>query len=981
MKMRSLLLSLLCTLMMPLALFAQDRAVSGTITDENNEPLPGVTIVVKGTTRGTTTNLDGQYTLSVNADQEVMVISYIGYLPKEVVVGALTTFDWQMQLDAEQLEEIVVIGYGTAKKEDVTGSIATVDASSFNKGALSSPQDLLNGRVAGVQITNSGGAPGAGSTIRIRGGSSLSASNDPLIIIDGVPVDNGGVAGMRNPLNTINPNDIETFTVLKDASATAIYGSRAANGVIIITTKKGSQGGLSVDYTGSVSVNTPSGYVDVLKADEYRKLMETYHPEVVGLMGDANTDWQKEIFRTSISTDHNVAVGGVAGEWLPFRASVGYNNSQGILENTSMERTTMALSLTPKFLDDHLKVNTNVKGVFIKNNFGEEGAIGNAITMDPTQPIYDADGNYFAWYNGDGETNLNAPQNPVAMINQKTNTADVTRIIANTELDYKFHFLPEMSAKLNVGIDHSSSNGEVYVPLDVVWLNSQGVNNTYEETKSNELLDFTLNYNKETGLHRINGMLGYSWQHFKGDKVENYSDVPGTDNPAITYTQISKWENYLVSFFGRGQYTYDNRYTLTATLRADGSSRFADDNRWGIFPSVAASWNVINEDFLANSSTVSDLKLRVGYGVTGQQDIGSNYGYIPTYTLSNNSANYGYYDENGTFVPVTTLRPEGYEVNLKWEETATYNAGIDYGFFDNKLTGSLDVYHKNTKDLLSIIDPPAGTNLENKIYQNIGSMTNTGVELSMNAKLIQTSKMNWSLGFNLTMNKNEITQLTSNNDPDYIGIATGGISGGTGNTVQIHSTGEAINTFYVYQQIYGEDGKPIEGAFVDRNEDGIINDLDRYHAGNPAPTATIGLNTNFMYGNWDFSAAGRVRLGNYVYNNVNSDRAFTNKLNTSGEYSGNLTSDIYNTGFTQPQYLSDYYVQNASFFRLDNVMVGYNFPNKIFSNSCTMRVYATANNLFVITPYEGLDPEVSGGIDNNIYPRPRTFLVGVNIGF
>lgn len=974
--------------------YAQQKTISGIVSDSGNgEPLPGVTVVIKNTTTGTITSPDGKFTVNAQAG-DILVFSFVGFQRLEIPVANQSFLNVQLEAEVIGMEEVVVIGYGTTKKKDLTGSIQTVSADDFNQGAISSPQQLINGKIAGVRITDGGGAPGTSATIRIRGGSSLSASNDPLFIIDGVPVDNDDVSGMRNSMNLVNPNDIETFTVLKDASATAIYGSRASNGVIIITTKKGSQSGIKIEYSGSASLSTPTKEVDVLNATEYREVLAEKYPDYTDLMGDSNTDWQDNIYGNAVSTDHNIAVSGTIADDLPYRASVGYNISNGILDESSMKRTTASLNLSPSLFEDHLRVNVSAKGMFTNNNFSNEDAIGSAIYMDPTQAVkadgYDDFGGYFAWTYSDGTPNTIAPSNPRAQIDQKINKSNVNRFVGNVQLDYKFHFLPELRANLNVGIDLSKGedDGTVQILEGAAWDSDSyyrgGSYSTYDQKKENKLLDFYLQYNKDLPSidSRFDIMGGYSWQHFWSKDEDgswfNEADDDG-DYSNGDYT-VSKTENYLVSFFGRLNYVMAEKYYLTFTLRDDGSSRFSEDNRWGLFPSLALAWNMKAEPFLSKNNVVSTLKMKLGYGITGQQDINEDYGYFATYDESESTAQYVFYDDDYDEVTVTTLRANAYDENLKWEETTTYNFGLDYGFLNNRINGSLDIYYRETNDLLNTISVAAGTNLSNEITTNVGSLENKGFEISVNAIPVRTDKLEWTVGANLAYNNNKITKLTNVDDPDYVGVLTGSISGGTGNTVQIHQVGSAANSFYMYKQIYDTDGKPIEGLYEDENGDGVFDEEDLYVGESSTPDVTMGVYTSLNYKNWDFSMSGRASIGNYVYNNMASNSGYYSNLQSSGEFLRNLHTDVFNTGFEDAQYFSDYYVQNASFFKLDNVTLGYSL-SELMGNKLKMRVYTTVNNVFVITNYDGIDPEVDGGIDNNIYPRPRTFLLGVNVSF
>lgn len=964
--------------------YSQVKTISGKITDAGNgEMLPGVSVVVKGTTKGTATNFDGDYKIDVEANQ-TLIFSFIGYTTQEIVVGSENVINVKLELSVENLEEVVVIGYGQVKKEDATGSVTAISSDDFNVTAMSSPIGLVSGKIAGVQITTGGGAPGEGATIRIRGGSSLSASNDPLIVVDGVPVDNDGVSGMRSPLSTIHPSDIETFTVLKDASATAIYGSRASNGVIIITTKKGRKGtGLQVGYNGYTSLSVKSGEVDVLSSDEFRSLIiqeKGENSSAAKLLGSANTNWQDEIYESAISIDHNVSLTGNVKD-MPFRASVGYTNENGILKTSGMERGTATLGFNPTFFDSHLRFNLNLKGMLVRNEFANQGAIGSAVSFDPTKPIYsgtDKYGGYFTWLQPNGDPNTLAPNNPMAMLMMHNDVSNVKRSIGNLQTDYRFHFLPELNATLNLGYDISNSEGTVTEPMNAPWTfgNGGGYFNEYTQEKKNTLLDFYLNYVKdiESIDSKIDIMGGYSWQHFWR---ENYSySTNGSGTEILSPKNYDPTESYLVSFFGRLNYTFKERYLLTFTVRQDGTSRFSPETRWGTFPSAAFAWQIKDEPFLANVKAVSDLKLRLGYGITGQQNIGSgDYPYLPKYVYSFDNARYQFGDQY-----YTTYRPDGYDANIKWEETSTMNIGLDYGFIDNRITGSIDAYLRKTDDLINFIPIPAGTNLSNYLLTNVGDLENKGVEFTINAIPVSKPDLSWEIGFNATYNKNEITKLTATDDPKYQGVFTGGISGAVGNTIQIHSVGMPAYSFFVYEQVYDENQKPIEGLYVDRNEDGQITSQDLYHYKKAAPDVYMGFNTKLNWKNWDFGFNGRVNLGNYVYNNNWSSSGTLNNLYWSTGYMNNVSTNALETRFQNPQYFSDYYIKDGSFLRMDNINLGYTFRN-FYNERMSMRLYLSAQNVFVITKYEGLDPEVSNGIDNNLYPRPRIFMMGLNVGF
>ena len=961
-----------------ISVFAQNN-VSGTVKDaKDGSGLPGVTVQVKGTNKGMQTNVDGKFQLSVPSNA-ILVFSFIGKASQEITVGNQSVIDVALEDDVKTLNEVVVIGYGSQKKKDLTGSVAAINSEDFNKGNIASPDQLVVGKVAGVQITSNGGAPGAGSTIRIRGGASLNANNDPLIVIDGVPLDNSGITGSPSALSMINPNDIESMNILKDASATAIYGSRASNGVILITTKKGAKGSaLKVNFSSQASAAQSTGYINVLSADEFRTLInEKGTTAQKAVLGTANTDWQKQIYRTAISTDNNLSVTGSLQN-VPFRVSVGYTDQNGILKTSNMGRTSASIGVSPTFLNNHLKVDVNLKGSSVDNTFANTGAIGAALAFDPTQPVYSGNNNYggyWEWLNADGKPNTIAPRNPLGLLNLTSDKSTVQRSIGNIQLDYKFHFLPELRANMNVGYDISKSDGTKLVPaFAAVNYSTAGEKTVYTQNKTNKLFDFYLNYAKDlTALKsRVDVMGGYEYQDFLTESTNLRTNAEGstvlTDSPYKT-------QNTLVSFFGRLNYTFDQKYLLTVTVRQDGSSRFSKDNRWGTFPSAALAWKLNEMDFLKNSNTISELKIRAGYGITGQQDIGQNFAYLPRYTASLDNAQY---QLGNTFY--TTLRAEGYDANIKWEQTATTNAGIDFAFKKARLSGSIDYYFKNTTNLLNVIPVAVGTNLTNQLLTNVGSMENQGVELMLNYNPIHTDKFDWNVAFNATYNENKITKLTNNSDPTYQGVLVGGISGGVGSTVQIHSVGYPAYSFYVLKQVYDANGKPVEGVYVDNKADGVSNVDDQYRYKSPAPKVFLGFNSQMSYDNWSLGFVLRSNIGNYVYNNIKSSNGAYINFSGSNGYVANINPNVYETQFAKSQLFSDYYIENASFLRMENITLGYTFKN-VMGNKINMRLNATAQNVFTVTKYSGLNPEVSGGIDNNVYPVPRTYSLGLNIGF
>jgi iron complex outermembrane receptor protein len=980
-RLNTLLFSIILALV-PIFLFGQ-RTITGTITDaETKEPLLGANILIQGTTTGTITDFDGNFSLDVPEGTTGLLISYTGYAEIVYPLGAENILNIELTA-GELLDEVVVIGYGTVKKEDATGAIQTISTEDFNKGAINSPQELLVGKVAGVQITQ-GAAPGDGAAIRIRGGSSLGASNDPLIVIDGIPIDNGGVSGARNPLNAINPNDIETFTVLKDASATAIYGSRASNGVIIITTKKGKTGkGIKVNYAGNVSISQNVSNLDVLSADEYRSLVAEQFPdsfEPDSLLGNANTNWQDEIYQTAIGQDHNLSFSGGISDFLPYRVSLGFTNRKGILKTDEFQRQTIGINLNPSFLDNRLQLTLGLKGSFSQNQFANRGAIGSAVRFDPTQEVFqpgNAFGGYFTWtQDGTGNPNSLAPHNPLALLELRDDQSEVSRYILNAAVDYRFGFLPELRANLSLGYDYSQGEGTVVVPNFASFsfdpINGGGQNSRYTQEKKNELLDFYLNYVKEFGNQKVDIMAGYSWQRFFFDNYSFNTNAAGTPTPDITTEFFDSGELFLLSLFGRLNYTLDDKYLFTFTLRRDGSSRFSPDTRWGIFPAAAFAWKI----FENQNGVLNNLKLRLGYGVTGQQDIGGFYLYLPTYTIGQPTAAYPFGNDF-----VQTLRPEEYDADIKWEETTTYNLGLDFSLLNDRLSGSVEYYVRQTSDLLLGIPIPAGTNLSNFLITNVGDLENRGIELTLNAIPVQRANYRWEVGFNFTRNENEITKLLATDDPEFQGNRVGGISGGLGNTVQINSVGFPASSYFLYEQVYDESGTPIEGLYVDRNGDGVVNPDDLYRTENPAPDYFLGLNSSFEYKGLSLSFSARANLGNYIYNNVWSDFGNYASLFNSAGFWSNVHSSVNDIRFQNPQFLSDHFLQDGSFIRFDYITVAYQFGS-LFNNTInSLGISATVQNPFVITNYEGIDPEIFGGIDNNIYPRARTFVFGLNASF
>lgn len=971
------LLFFVLTLNFSLTLHAQ-RTINGTISDaDTGDPLIGATILVVDTTLGAASASDGSFTLNVPEGFDKILVRYAGYENMTLNLGTRNTLNISLT-PGISLKEVVVIGYGTIDREDATGSLQSVSAEAFNKGAITGAQELLAGKVPGVTITTDG-SPGAGSAIRIRGESSLSASNDPLIVIDGVPVDNGGVSGARNVLNVLNPNDIESFTVLKDASASAIYGNRAAGGVILITTKKGKLGQeLRVGYNGNVSFGQASGKIDVLGGDEYRALIlqqyEEGHP-ARDLVGTANTDWQEEIYETAVGHDHNVYASG-AFKKIPFRVSLGYTSKDGILMGDNFERITTGVNLNPGFLNNTLQVNFSFKGMFTNNTFADRGAIGNALSFDPTQAPMDPNspyGGFTTWTIPNGNPNPIAPTNPLALLSQKDDQSDVNRIIINLSADYRIPFVPDLRANLNIATDRSNGSGSVFIPTNAAFtfdaINGGGVNNVYEQEKFNDLLEFYLNYKKQLGKHDIDALAGYSWQHFQVDNSFRNSDVAGT--PSETIEGADPAEYFLLSTYGRINYAYDDRYLLTLTLRRDGTSRFAPENRWGLFPAAALGVKIFDN----NNPYLDKLKFRAGWGITGQQDIGDFYAYLARYQISFDNARYQFGDDF-----ITTLRPNGYDANIRWEETETINLGLDFSIIKDRLNGSIDLYQRNTTDLLNRIPVPAGTNLTNFVTTNVGNMENRGVEVALFATPLSNENAKIEIGVNMAYNVNEITKLTAIDDPTYEGILTGSIAGGVGSNIQIHSVGFAPRSFYVFEQLYDADGNILENQFADTNGDGEVNGADRYRFENPAADYSFGLTGRVEVYDFDLTFAGRANVGNYVYNNVQTDMGFLNRLYNSNNVLWNVNRSAVDLNVLEQSSLtfSDHFVRPADFFRMDHITLGYNNDELLGK---FLRVYATVQNPFIFTQYDGLDPEIFGGIDNNIYPRPRTYVIGLNVEF
>ena len=975
---------------------AQERTVAGKVTDsKDGSPLVAASVTVKGTNKGTTTAADGTFSINVSSNQTTLVVKLLNYATQEVQIAGKNNVSVALSQSTDQLSDVVVIGYGSVRKKDLTGSVSTVTSKDFNTGAITTPEQLIAGKVAGVSIISNNGAPGSGSTIRIRGGASLNASNDPLIVIDGMPIDGGGISGQANALALINPNDIESFSVLKDASAAAIYGARASNGVILITTKKGKKGAMKLDFTSQLSVGNVTKKAEVLNADEIRNIVNTKGSSTLkALLGNANTDWQDQIYQTAITTENNVSISGVT-ENVPYRLSLGDLNQKGVLKTDQLKRTTVGLNLSPTFFDNHLSVNLNLKLSSSQSRFADQGAIGAATSFDPTKPVESPSmrfGGYWEWLDPSATTGLKSlsPKNPLGLLEQRQNNSEVTRQIASALFDYKVHFLPDLHVVVNTGIDNAEGKGtdvindsaaSTYMRFkDPANRFHGGINNQYRQTRNNSYVNTYLNY--ATDIKAINSRLelvaGYEYQAYKTTNY-NFSDL--TFNKTVVNSPNFAYdipEYRLSSYLGRVNLNILNKYILTASVRQDGSSKFNLDNRYAVFPSAAIAWKLSEENFLKNSTVVSDLKLRASYGVTGQQDGIGYYDYISYYNLGSPTAQYQF---GNSFTSIS--RPNGYYFNRKWEQTATANVALDFGLFDNRVSGTVELYNRTTTDLLNEINQPAGTNFSNKIVANVGSMENKGVELTLNFQPIKNKTTTWDVSLNGNYNRNEITKLTISDDPNYAGARFGGISGGTGNTILIQSVGYQRGSFFVFKQVYDAGGLPIDGLFADLNRDGSINEKDLYQYKGNNPEFFFGASSNLTYKRWNAGFVLRANVGNYMYNNVaSSSGTLRNFLNPIG-YINNGSRDYLTTGFSgdgSNYYLSDYYVQNASFLRMDNINVGYNV-GKLFNNKANLRINANVQNAFIITKYKGLDPEVNGGIDNNFYPRPRTFVLGLNLNF
>ncbi len=966
-----------------LQLMAQTRTIKGEVTDaQNGEALIGATVMVEGEKGGTVTDFDGNFSLQVSSSAKKIKVSYIGYIDK--VLSISDNMKVKLESDSKALADVVVIGYGTARKSDLTGSVATVKSKDFNKGLVSSPEQLINGKVSGVQIMSNSGSASAGSTIRVRGGASLNASNDPLIVLDGVPLEQGGISGnSSNFLSMINPSDIESMTVLKDASSTAIYGSRASNGVIIITTKKGQQGAVKVNFNTTNSLQTRAQMVDMLSRDEFVNVINQFGTDnQKSLLGTANTDWNDEVYHTAFGTDNNLSVSGSIDKWLPFRVSVGYYNQSGLVRKDNVERWTGNVVLTPSFFQDHLKLTINAKGTLNNNSFNNGGAVWAAATFNPTIPVYsgnDKYGGYNEALDADGYPVNAGVRNPRGLVDLYDSKSKVSRFIGSMDVDYKVHFLPELKLHATVGADYAKGDGTIYVPAYAAQSYNKdeslgGSDYKYGPQKNeNRLLTLYANYAKyfEDIKSNVDLTAGYDYQYWKSTTPLYYTKSAAGTN--LSTVKASDYRHVMLSYYGRINYSFDGKYLLTATVRRDASSRFSKDTRWGTFPSVALGWTLTEEPWLKNQKVLSNLKLRASYGVTGQQEGIGNYNYLPVYTYSVTGAEAFI---NGQYI--NTYRPEAYVSDLKWETTTSWNFGLDFGFLDGRIGGAIDFYTRKTKDLLASVPTAAGTNFSKTILTNVGNVDSKGIEVSLNATPIQTKDWEWNLSYNFTWQNMKVKNLSLIKGGSQTNVKVGPSIDAY--QFQVLSEGYEPYMFYVYHQLYdSKTGKPIEGAYADLNNDGEINESDLYRYHSPAPKYIMGLSTSLRYKQLTLGMSFRANIDNYVYNGMGMSTGAFETVSYNNSQLNNLNTSFLKTGFKTRQYLSDYYVENASFLKLDNLSLSYNVGK--INKWASLTVSAMVQNVFTITGYSGTDPEVPNGMDNSFYPRPRTYSVSLGLQF
>ena len=952
----------------------QNNQVSGRVVDSNGEPLIGVSVVEKGNKgNGAVTDVDGNFTLRVSP-KSTLLISYVGYKSQEVSVNGRNAVTVTLSEDAELLSDVVVIGYGTVKKADLAGSVAVMDNKAFKDQPITQASDALNGRMAGVNVV-SDGIPGGSVKIRVRGSNSITKSNDPLYVVDGMVRESG--------LDGINPEDIQSMQVLKDASSTAIYGSRASNGVIIITTKKGQQGAVKVNFNTTNSLQTRAQMVDMLSRDEFVNVINQFGTDnQKSLLGTANTDWNDEVYRTAFGTDNNLSVSGSIDKWLPFRVSVGYYNQSGLVRKDNVERWTGNVVLTPSFFQDHLKLTINAKGTLNNNSFNNGGAVWAAATFNPTIPVYsgnDKYGGYNESLDADGYPVNAGVRNPRGLVDLYDSKSKVSRFIGSMDVDYKVHFLPDLKLHATVGADYAKGDGTVYVPAYAAQSYNKdeslgGSDYKYGPQKNeNRLLTLYANYAKyfEDIKSNVDLTAGYDYQYWKSTTPLYYTKSAAGTN--LSTVKASDYRHVMLSYYGRINYSFDGKYLLTATVRRDASSRFSKDTRWGTFPSVALGWTLTEEPWLKNQKVLSNLKLRASYGVTGQQEGIGNYNYLPVYTYSVTGAEAFI---NGQYI--NTYRPEAYVSDLKWETTTSWNFGLDFGFLDGRIGGAIDFYTRKTKDLLASVPTAAGTNFSKTILTNVGNVDSKGIEVSLNATPIQTKDWEWNLSYNFTWQNMKVKNLSLIKGGSQTNVKVGPSIDAY--QFQVLSEGYEPYMFYVYHQLYdSKTGKPIEGAYADLNNDGEINESDLYRYHSPAPKYIMGLSTSLRYKQLTLGMSFRANIDNYVYNGMGMSTGAFETVSYNNSQLNNLNTSFLKTGFKTRQYLSDYYVENASFLKLDNLSLSYNVGK--INKWASLTVSAMVQNVFTITGYSGTDPEVPNGMDNSFYPRPRTYSVSLGLQF
>lgn len=985
---RRVVLSMIAALLAASPLHAQTGQITGSVSSaDGGRPLPGATVSVLGSSLRVATGPDGRYTLrGVSAGPHQVNATVLGHgpltQPVNVAAGQSVELNFVLQPASVSVQGVVAIGYGGTRLRDRTGSVQAVTPEQFNPGRVVSPEQLITAKVPGVQVVDSN-EPGGGISIRIRGGTSVSSSNEPLFVVDNVPLPvGGGISAGRNPLNFLNPQDIESVTVLKDASATAIYGSRGANGVIIITTKQGTRGP-AVEYTTDVSTSSADRLPSLLSASQFRAAVQQYAPENMGKLGNAATDWQDAVIRNAIGQEHSLGISG-AGQAANYRLSLGYLDQQGIVRDSRTKRVTGSLNYNQRLFRDHLNLRGSILGARNTDQFTPGGVIGEATSMAPTQAITLPSGSYFEW------TDPLGTNNPIQELSLISDQGTTYRSVGNIEAQYRLPFMEALTATVRAGYDLTSVTRTIFQPSTLQSQVESGTGGSLERrnpSATNTVLDAFAHYAKPITRwdSDIDVTAGYSFEQGRNEFPTFIaqglsSDLLGPNGvPAAKVQQefLSINENRLISGFARMNYSLKDRYLLTLSVRRDGSSRFSPNNQWGTFPAAAFAWRVSEEPFFAKANKLfPDLKLRASWGVNGNQSFG-DYLYLSNYVIGTNLAQVQFGNDW-----VSTIRPSAYDPNLRWEQTTSWNLGADYGL-GSRVTGTIDYYVKNTKDLIFTVPVAAGTNLSNYVTTNIGSMRNVGLELGLNARVLDGGRhgLSYEASFNAATNRNQL--LTIN--PSAAGsqqILTGGISGAVGNNIQVLEPGFPVNSFLVYRQKYSN-GKPVYSdndadMYVDVNGDGVINQDDRVPFHSPQPRWILSHTSNFAWRKADLGFTLRSYLGNYVYNNVASNLGHYDAL--KGAAPANLQTSVLTTGFVKPQYFSDYYVENASFLRMDNITLGYTFQPR--RGVQRVRVFGTVQNVFTITGYSGVDPTAGlNGIDNNIYPRSRTLTTGVNVGF